>query len=308
MRDTVELHLTNTDQVSLIDAEDLAKVSHINWFLDSRGYVCKNEYLGNQKWAGLKLHRVIMDAPDDLHVDHINLNKLDNRKSNLRLATPAQNARNRDKLSNNTSGYKGVSAAGAKWQANIRFNNHLYFLGNYENKEDAAKAYNVKAAEYFGEFARLNNVDHTGFNIREKAIPYSRFKGVWYHKNKNKWLAGIIINGHQHHIGSYGSEVDAAKAFNVYALKHLGSEAELNDVEHVGFNLKPKRQKTSQYIGVSLDKRRDKWKAHIKVDGKHKFMGYFESEHDAARMYNFWAADLLGASARLNVINEEESA
>jgi AP2 domain len=91
--------------------------------------------------------------------DHVNRNGLDNRRENLRPATPSQQGANRDRYSNNTSGYKGVRQERGKWRARICLRGKLDHLGYFEVKEDAARAYNKAALEYFGEFAVLNLVN-----------------------------------------------------------------------------------------------------------------------------------------------------
>ena len=98
----------------------------------------------------------------DLDVDHINNDKKNNELSNLRLATRSQNLGARSKLRNNTSGFKGVRYAyktkknKKKWRAEISCNNVYYNLGHFSTKEEAARAYDKKAKELFGEFANIN--------------------------------------------------------------------------------------------------------------------------------------------------------
>ena len=104
------------------------------------------------------MHRVIMDAPKGMHVDHINGNGLDNRRENLRLCTNSQNHMNRKTHRDSSSKYKGVSwnKRNSKWQAYIGSGIKRKNLGYFASESDAAKAYDIKAKECFGEFARLN--------------------------------------------------------------------------------------------------------------------------------------------------------
>ncbi len=105
------------------------------------------------------MHREIIKAPDNLFVDHINLNGLDNRKANLRLATKIQNSRNTPKMKRKTSSkYKGVSYQKRDriWRAKIKINRRDKHLGSFRDEIDAAEAYDKAAHKYFGEFARPN--------------------------------------------------------------------------------------------------------------------------------------------------------
>jgi hypothetical protein len=116
------------------------------------------------------MHRIILKAPKDAHVDHINGDGLDNRKWNLRLCTRSQNLCNSSIKRNNTSGYKGVRLdkwiGYKKWRAYIWTNGRQKYIGNFSCKNEAAKAYNETATKYYGEFAKLNIIK--GGDIDEK--------------------------------------------------------------------------------------------------------------------------------------------
>lgn len=108
------------------------------------------------------MHRVILDAPADMCVDHINGNPLDNRRENLRLCTRAENNRAKHRVkSGKTSRYKGVylMKKTGKWIAGVRAHGKYKRLGSFENEADAARAYNEAAKQYYGEFAVLNVID-----------------------------------------------------------------------------------------------------------------------------------------------------
>ncbi len=105
------------------------------------------------------MHRVVMNAPKGTKVDHRNSSEtLDNRRENLRLCTNSQNTCNSKKRSDNTSGYKGVtwSKVSQKYQAGITKDGQRYHLGLFIDPKDAALAYDAKAHELHGEFARTN--------------------------------------------------------------------------------------------------------------------------------------------------------
>jgi hypothetical protein len=133
------------------------------WHFEN-GYARRKDYIGcissKPTWKMFGMHRVVMKAPLGMQVDHINHNKLDNQKCNLRLATHQENMWNSKIQKNNKSGYKGVSWRKQcnKWQATIKKNYKDISLGYYKTKEDAALAYNNAARELFGQFAFLNVV------------------------------------------------------------------------------------------------------------------------------------------------------
>jgi hypothetical protein len=141
----------------ILDDEDFEKVSKFNWFIDVRGYVVSSWRL-NGKGGTYYLHRMVTSAPTGLEVDHINHNKLDNRKENLRVCTRSQNARNTHKHVGNTSGYKGVSIDNSRnrWQVHIKVGKKRINLGGFDDVIVAAKVYDDAARKYFGEFAHLN--------------------------------------------------------------------------------------------------------------------------------------------------------
>ena len=99
-----------------------------------------------------------MDAPAGVMVDHINRDRLDNRRANLRMATNAQNQANVTKRQGMTSRYKGVSrhTATGRWQARISVEGKQMHLGYFAHEADAARAYDARAREVFGVFAQAN--------------------------------------------------------------------------------------------------------------------------------------------------------
>ena len=141
---------------ALVDAEDYYRLAQYQWFAvlsDNTFYAVRKN-----KGKNVKIHRVVMGAPDHLVVDHIDHNGLNNCKSNLRLCTTAQNNRNMRSVKGASSRYKGVgwNKRMKRWRALIQCDQKPYFLGDHENETDAARAYDKKAKELHGEFACLN--------------------------------------------------------------------------------------------------------------------------------------------------------
>lgn len=165
MSDTIEIALSGkygVDKVFLIDSDDIEKINTgRKWSCSKVGYAfCDTRNYARTEGKLVYMHHLIVDVPKGMVVDHINGNKLDNRKSNLRICNQRQNTWNKRKRSNNKSGYTGVSwnKAASKWSAEVRKDGEKHYLGLYVSKHAAAKAYNRKAKELFGEFTRLNEI------------------------------------------------------------------------------------------------------------------------------------------------------
>lgn len=145
-------------QVDSVDSDLL----DFSWRIN-KGYVVRSAGLGSHVKT-LRLHRIILERKlgiklsSEQEVDHIDRDKLNNCRENLRVATRKQNARNRPIQANNTSGYRGVSFDNAqgKWVATIWVEGGNIKLGRFIDIIDAAKAYNDAAVKYHGEFASLN--------------------------------------------------------------------------------------------------------------------------------------------------------
>ncbi len=138
----------------LIDKEDYDRVKDCKW--GSTGRYVYNETLGRLHWYILGIEK---PSDRNIQMDHINMDKLDNRKCNLRICTQSQNKANVEKSILNTSGYKGVfRAMSEKWRAQIRVEGKAMHLGVYPTKEEAAESYNVAAEKHFGEFAQINQI------------------------------------------------------------------------------------------------------------------------------------------------------
>lgn len=144
----------------LIDEEDRELVaSYNNWHIRKRGDVSAISLKlnkGQRTYSYYKLHRVIMGVTDPkVVVDHINRNRLDNRKVNLRLCTNQENCRNMSLKKNNTSGFSGVmwDKTRNKWVARLKLNRHSKHLGRFDTIEEAISARLFAEDYYFGQYA-----------------------------------------------------------------------------------------------------------------------------------------------------------
>jgi hypothetical protein len=140
-------------QYALVDDADYDYLMQWKWHIlvGSSTYYAK-------RCSAIRMHRVILDAPKDQHVDHRDGNGLNNQRYNLRLCTRAQNAQNRKLRRDSKSGFKGVRWVPGrnKWRADIKVKGKSIYLGYFTCVVKAAKAYDEAAIKYFGEFAWLN--------------------------------------------------------------------------------------------------------------------------------------------------------
>ena len=145
------------NKFALVDDKDYEYLSKFTWQCN-KGYA-RRSWRENGIVKNQLMHREILKAPVGRQVDHVNGNRLDNRRSNLRLCTAQGNNRNVNSRIG-ISGYKGVQwySKIKKWSAVITVNYKHKYLGSFDDPKDAAKAYNKAAIEHFGEFAKINNL------------------------------------------------------------------------------------------------------------------------------------------------------
>ncbi len=146
----------------LIDNIDFELVKKWKWWIDKDGYARRWTPQVDWKRTNILMHREILGLgkQDKVYVDHINRNKLDNRRSNLRIATKSQNGMNIDNNKNNKYGFRGISYALnekriKKWQVKLGFNNKNIYIGRFLTKEEAIKARKEAELKYYGQFSRF---------------------------------------------------------------------------------------------------------------------------------------------------------
>ena len=123
----------------------------------------QNRVQTSKRTTWLLMHRLLLGAPKNRHIDHINNNGLDNRRTNLRMCTPSQNSRNRSPNKNSAVPFKGVKyrhrlskKTKKPFQSQIDYNKKRYHLGLFETAIAAAEAHDIAALKFHGDYAKLN--------------------------------------------------------------------------------------------------------------------------------------------------------
>lgn len=160
------IELQNSIEIVAIDEEDFWYISQFNWVMSTDGYAkrtVKKEKNGRKYNSYIYMHRELMSqflTSKKNIVDHINGDRLDNRKSNLRICSSKENNRNRH-CTSGASKYKGICyrISTHRWIARIQNGKgKREYLGAYLTEEEAAMAYNRRAKKLFGRFAHLNDI------------------------------------------------------------------------------------------------------------------------------------------------------
>lgn len=217
-----------------VDQDDFDFLSNYNWSV-SGGYA-----VASINGKSVPMHRLILNAPEDKQVDHINRDSLDNRRSNLRLCSKTENLKNRSKSSKNKSSkYKGTSLEKktGNWIVEIKNNKERYYLGSFKDEESAANCYNFYAKKYHGEFAALNEVKHMNKEewLKNKCLTFSSssYKGLSRRDDMNAWLVSIWDRNIKttKYIGVYTNEIAGANAYNYFSKKIHGENGTINYID-----------------------------------------------------------------------------
>lgn len=238
----------------IIDDEDYERIMQYKWYTNayytSRGYFYLSTKLTiNGIYQSVSLHRFIIGGTygDKLYVDHINGNTLDNRKCNLRKTDSSGNMQNRKNMKTNTSGYKGVSLyPDGKYHARIRSMGKKWTIGQSEDPVECARMYDMVAIKMHGEYARIN-FDKSGYSDEEITRLYnstigvlpitntSGYRGIC-RQSSGRWSATVCHNNKTFYLGTYDTQIQAARAYDIMAYKLKGEKAQLNFPENGALN------------------------------------------------------------------------
>lgn len=152
----VEIELTK-GKVAIVDDEDYGLIVGFSWHYCGGYATAKKKSKETNRFYHVCMNRLILGVEDSRFVvDHINGDKLDNRRSNLRVCTQAQNRRNTKCHQGSAVNYKGVSINKGKYVAVIGVGYKVFHIGSFNTAAEAAKAYDYEAVKLHGEFANIN--------------------------------------------------------------------------------------------------------------------------------------------------------
>ncbi|MBI5954393.1 MAG: HNH endonuclease [Chloroflexi bacterium] len=147
---------------ALVDDNDFDFLSQWKWYAKKDGnnfYAVRNGSKKNTPREHIRMHKVVLNASDNVVVDHIDRDGLNNTRANLRICTKSKNTRNHKLYMTNTTGFIGVSFHKKKFVSRLTVDRKTIHLGCFSTAEEAARAYDNAALKYFGEFASLNFPD-----------------------------------------------------------------------------------------------------------------------------------------------------
>ena len=316
-------------QIAIIDAEDLERIGERRWYAawnpSRQSYTATSTTCTPGKSnTTVYMHRIIMNAKEGEFVDHINGDSLLDKKSNLRICTPAENARNLPKSSRNTSGTKGLTKRNGKWIASIRMDGKLKHIGSYDFYEDALTARKDYEQKCYGEFVSdREKVVHSRPNKRNR-LPepfYSEEYGNVYRVPLTKGQYAIIDACDYEVVSKYVWHAVYVESIQGYyaatninfgrkrrpipmhrmimnapddrLIDHIngnglderrGNLRECSYSENVR-NSKISKNNKSGFKGVNWSNVMKKWEAKIMVNRKKIHLGYYDTPSEAHEAY-----------------------
>lgn len=305
-------------RLARIDADDYPEVSRWRWYANRNGYSYGQRHGPRRVRMQVLLHHLVFDTPYGTIVDHVNGDRLDATKANLRVVSYSVNNRNRVRVKK--VGFKGAFAVGGGlWQARIKWDERNWNLGSYATAEDAARVYDAAALHIDPDLgshalnfpdeaqakhpAQIRREAFAEGHITSKSSPY---RGVSW-KPPNSAFQAFFTEGHRTvYLGLHDDEEQAARAHDSYALHALGPSAPTNFPDGAAKSreeimatvtairaARPALRRTrttnqSGYQGLKFHGRRVRknWQAMIQLAGTRKSLGYFMTPEEAAQAYD----------------------
>jgi hypothetical protein len=159
----MKIYTTKKGEQVKMDDDTYELIKDRSWYLDTKGYLCRKQMVDG-KYKFVYLHKMLCPVKEGNYVDHIDNDKLNNQRENLREATPAQSACNTRRNRKGASQYKGVSKVVSKykdkeyvtWTARVKKDGKVVYNKGFKTEIEAAKAYDIEAEKAHGEFAYKN--------------------------------------------------------------------------------------------------------------------------------------------------------
>lgn len=288
-----EIPLSGGKAFAIVDDSDYDDLMLHNWHLATNGYAFRQTVrtdimTGARKKSVLLMHRYLLGLHfgDRMTGDHIDGNKLNNQRTNLRACSQTRNAQNVDRRVTNKSGYKGVywSKVSQAWISRIQSERVPRHLGTFETAEEAYTAYCKAAEELHGEFANAGAVspDMSAGRIarpRQRKTNRTGFSGVYKDKKYDLWIARIRYKGRRVNLGCFKTPEAAHAAFRTATEKVREGTLEENEINNSS------RANKNGYPGVKRPPYGEKWEAYITKGGKKRYLGAFPSPEEAHLAY-----------------------